>query len=195
MAYTLTNEGYSVTVFGLFAPQYVRTDKNGTKIYHDLNCPRCMGHGESDNWWYTGKICYACGGSGKRANPKVVKVYTQEYWERLEARREAKAAEEAAKVRTNAPSEAELQARADEARRIRWQCNGFSREGVSYVYQGDTYKFRDAFRKAGAHWAYRRWFSPAPVECGIEPVIVSAEVPSSGDLCWDVIEAYNLPKW
>ena len=26
-------------------PIYVRTDKNGTKIYHDWTCPRCGGAG------------------------------------------------------------------------------------------------------------------------------------------------------
>jgi hypothetical protein len=120
-----------------------------------------------------------------------VKVYTREYWERLETRREAKAA-------ANAPSEEELQARADEARRNSWQNNGFSRDGIAYVYQGDTYKYRDAFRKAGARFLYRRWFSPVPVDCGIDPIVVNAEGTSNGDHCfdpWDVIEAYNLPKW
>ena len=196
--YILTNGDYSVAVIGYFAPEYVRTDRNGTKIYNDINCPRCGGHGESDNWWQTGRTCFACGGTGKRPKPQEVKVYTREYWERLEARRKAKEAEEAAKAAANAPSEEELRQRADEARRNQWQNNGFSREGVSYVYQGDTYQHRDAFRKAGAKWFYRRWFSPVPVECGIEPVIVNAEGTSSGDHCfdpWDVIVAYNLPKW
>lgn len=191
MAHVLTNGDYEITVYGHFAPRYVRTDRNGTKIYHDINCPRCGGHGESDNWWQTGRTCFACGGSGERAKPLEVKVYTREYADKLNARREAKEA-------ANAPSEDELRARADEARRNQWQNNGFSRDGVSYIYQGDTHKFREAFRKAGAKWAYRRWFSPVPVDCGIEPVIVSAEGIDSGDHCfdqWDVIEAYNLPRW
>lgn len=191
----LTNEGYSVAVFGNFPPRYVRTDRNGTKIYHDINCPRCGGAGESDNWWLTGRTCFACGGTGKRAKPLAVKVYTQEYWERLEDRRAAKAAAEAPSAEELQQREAEAQRLAEEARRIRWQCDGFNRDGVAYVYQGDTYKHREAFRKAGAHWAYRRWFSPVPVECGIEPTIVSAKGSSSGDLCWDAIEDYNLPKW
>ena len=101
MAHVLTNGDYSVTVYGAFAPQYVRTDKNGTKIYNDINCPRCAGEGESDNWWATGKTCFKCGGTGKRATPLAVKVYTKEYWERLEARRAAKAAAEA---EANAPA-------------------------------------------------------------------------------------------
>ena len=196
--HTLTNGDYSVAVFGHFAPKYVRTDRNGTKIYHDFNCPRCAGHGESDNWWATGKVCYACGGSGKRRKPLEVKVYTKEYRERLDERRKAKEAEKAAAAAANAPSEEELRQRADEALRNAWQNHGFNRDGTAYVYQGDTYRYRDEFRNAGARWFYRRWFSPVPVECGIEPTIVNAE--GSSNLGhpfdpWDVIEAYNLPKW
>ena len=29
-------------------PIYIRTDKNGTKIYHDWTCPRCGGAGYAD---------------------------------------------------------------------------------------------------------------------------------------------------
>jgi hypothetical protein len=195
MAHVLTNGDYSVTVFGNFAPQYVRTDKNGTKIYHDTNCPRCAGMGESDNWWATGRTCYACGGNGKRPKPVEVKVYTQEYADKLDARRKAKAAAQAA---ANTPNEEELLRRADEARRTDWQNNGFSRDGVAYVYQGDTYKYREAFRKAGARWLYHRWFSPVPVDCGIEPTIVNAESSNHQGHAfdpWDVITAYNLQKW
>ena len=111
MAHILTNEGYSVTVFGRFAPQYIRTDRNGTKIYHDPNCPRCGGEGESDNWWRTGGTCYTCGGSGKRAKPLAVKVYTQEYADKLEARRAAKAAAEAEANAAEAEYDARRQAR------------------------------------------------------------------------------------
>lgn len=72
--------------------QYVRTDKNGTKIYYDWTCPRCGGQGESDKWIATGKFCFECGGSGLRRRAKVVKEYTDEYWAKLDARRAAKAA-------------------------------------------------------------------------------------------------------
>ena len=43
---------------------YIRTDKNGTKIYHDYTCPRCGGAGGADQWIYTGWTCYECGGTG-----------------------------------------------------------------------------------------------------------------------------------
>mgnify|MGYP003165815777 CR=1 FL=1 len=44
---------------------YIRTDKNGTKIYHDYTCPRCGGAGGADQWIYTGWTCYECGGTGR----------------------------------------------------------------------------------------------------------------------------------
>lgn len=71
--------------------KYIRTDKNGTKIYHDYTCPRCAGMGEADKWDRTGRVCFACGGSGLRNRPKVVKEYTDEYWAKLISRRNAKA--------------------------------------------------------------------------------------------------------
>lgn len=170
MAHVLTNGDYSVTVYGHFAPRYVRTDKNGTKIYHDINCPRCVGHGELDQWKFTGRTCFACGGTGKRPKPLTVKVYTQEYWERLVARRKAKAAAEAA---ANAPSEEELKQReaeaqrqAEEARRICWQLDGFSRDGVGYLYTGKTYNVREEIKAAGGIWHYllTGWIAPVQLE-------------------------------
>ena len=29
--------------YGFYELEYVRTDRNGTKIYHDNNCPHCSG--------------------------------------------------------------------------------------------------------------------------------------------------------
>lgn len=72
--------------------KYIRTDKNGTKIFYDYTCPRCCGYGMLDKWINTGKVCYACGGSGVRPVAKVVKEYTEEYAAKLEARRNARAA-------------------------------------------------------------------------------------------------------
>lgn len=70
---------------------YIRTDKNGTKIYHDYTCRRCGGAGASDKWYYTGKTCWECGGTGVNpARPQIVKKYTPEYEAKLEAKREAR---------------------------------------------------------------------------------------------------------
>lgn len=70
---------------------YIRTDKNGTKIYHDYTCRRCGGAGFSDKWYYTGRTCYECNGAGVNpARPQIVKKYTPEYEAKLEAKREAR---------------------------------------------------------------------------------------------------------
>ena len=150
--------------------EYVRTDRNGTKIYNDWECPRCGGAGRSDNWWRTGFTCHKCGGTGKRSAPRIVKEYTDEYAAKLDARRAAKAAAAVTVV-----DEAEQAARVAEWMRNKYAQHGFSADGVSYVYQGNTYKFRNDFRNAGAVWAYSRWFSPVPVECGIAAQVVSAD--------------------
>lgn len=66
---------------------YIRTDKNGTKIYHDYTCTRCGGAGYSEEWRFTGMTCYKCGGTGKQDTPQVIKVYTPEYEAKLAEQR------------------------------------------------------------------------------------------------------------
>lgn len=138
--------------------QFIRTDRNGTKIFHDWNCPRCGGAGRSDNWRRTGYTCHECGGSGKRNNPKVIKEYTPEYAAKLEARRIAKLPPQ--------PDETELIARAKEALRNTWQSQGFSRDGVAYIHIGNTFKHKDAIRRAGGRWCsyINAWIAPRKVE-------------------------------
>lgn len=182
MAHTLTNNGNSVTVFGYHAPVYVRTDKNGTKIYHDVNCPRCGGAGRSDTWWQTGFECYDCGGTGRRPKPLEIKVYTQEYADKLEARRAAKAAAEATANAVNALDEDELRQRVDEARRNSWESEGFNRDGTGYLYTGNTYRIRQRLKDRGGRWCafLARWI--APVDLG--PIQgVTIERVNAADLC------------
>lgn len=157
--------------------QYVRTDRNGTKIFHDWTCPRCGGAGRSDNWWRTGYTCHACGGSGKRSTPKVVKEYTPEYAAKLEAKR-------LAKLEAKKPDEAEIRAAAEQARRTRWQDQGFAIDGIGFVHAGDTYPHKDAIRKAGGRWCsyIRAWIAPQRVE-GLPGVRVT-EVRAQ-DICND----------
>ena len=191
MAHTLTNNGNTVTVYGFHAPVYVRTDKNGTKIYHDVNCPRCAGAGRSDTWWQTGYECYACGGTGRRPKPLEVKVYTKEYEDKLEARRAAKAA-------ANAPSVEDLEdlrERAEESRRNMWQNEGFGRDGIGYLYTGKTYPLRAKLSAEHGCWhnVLRGWI--APVDLGpikgvtIEQVNAAELCNGYGSLdpekCWD----------
>lgn len=138
----------------MFELQYIRTDRNGTKIFHDWTCPRCGGAGRSEMWRMTGCTCYACEGSGKRRNPKVVKEYTPEYAAKLEARRIAKLPPQ--------PDEAELKARAEEAKRNNWQEAGFTADGIAYIHAGDTYNHKLAIRRAGGRWCsyITAWIAP-----------------------------------
>ena len=175
MAHIITNGDNTVTVFGAFPPVYVRTDKNGTKIYHDTNCPRCGGEGRSDNWWQTGYQCFACGGTGRRPKPLEVKVYTKEYKEKLEARRAAKAA-------ANAPTEEELKRRADEARSNAWRNEGFNRDGTGYLYTGNTYPIKQKLSAKRGRWCtfLKGWI--VPVDLG--PMDgVKIEKVNANDLC------------
>ena len=117
-------------------PIYIRTDKNGTKIYHDWNCPRCCGYGMLDKWINTGRVCYACGGSGKRVRAKIVKEYTPEYWAKLDAKHREKARKEAEKeaeiLRAEAKKEAMIREAEGQANAIRavQQANA---DGIGYL--------------------------------------------------------------
>ena len=149
--------------------RYIRTDKNGTKIYHDYMCPRCAGMGEADKWMFTGRTCYACGGTGLRTIPKVVKEYTPEYWAKLQARRQAKAMKEAAERAKYEEEHAEELAakRAEQDRRtFEFRCaeHGCGKDGIGYVLTGNTYKARDEIRKAGGKWIYGRWICPSEIK-------------------------------
>ena len=150
-------------------PIYIRTDKNGTKYFHDWTCPRCGGAGQSDKWLFTGKVCYECGGSGKRFNPKVIKEYTPEYFAKLEARRQAKAAKEAeARAKYEAEHAEEIAAQRAEADRktFEFRCaeHGCGKDGVGYVLKGNTYPVKDQIRKAGGKWIYGTWVCPVLIE-------------------------------
>ena len=96
--------------------EYIRTDRNGTKYFNDWTCPRCGGAGQSDNWIATGKMCWACGGTGKRPQPRVVKVYTPEHQAKLDAQR---AKREVKRLADNPPpTEAELKRLPPDLRRL-----------------------------------------------------------------------------
>jgi hypothetical protein len=168
--------------------EYIRTDKNGTKIFHDWNCPRCGGAGQSDKWYFTGKTCWGCGGSGRRPTPAIVKEYTPEYAAKLEARR---AAREAKRLAENPPpTQEELETRAEETRRNAWESEGFRRDGVGYIHAGNTWPNKDTIKAAGGRWsAYlRAYITPSPVE-GLDGVRIT-EVHAQ-DLC----NEYGFIAW
>lgn len=149
---------------------YFKTDKNGTKYYLDWTCPRCAGAGMADKWINTGRICYACGGTGKRNKAAIVKEYTEEYFEKLQARRKArdtKRAEEAAKY-----AEEHAEEIAAENQRIieqRYADNGCGKDGIGYILRGNTFPVKDQIKRSGGKWIYGVWICPVEFKgIGIE---------------------------
>lgn len=142
----------------MFELEYVRTDRNGTKYFHDWNCPRCGGAGESDLWIFTGRTCYACGGTGKRTKPLVVKEYTDEYAAKLDARRKAR---EEAKPK---PSEDELKAILEDTKAREAKKEGINADGTGFAYTGKTYAIKDNIKKAGGKWEHGMWIAPLRIE-------------------------------
>ena len=168
--------------------EYVRTDRNGTKYYHDWNCPRCGGVGQSDKWYFTGKICFECYGSGKRLKPAVVKEYTPEHAAKLKARQAARDAKRLAE--NPPPSKEELEAKAEDTRRNNWMHEGFGRDGIGYIHAGNTYKNREAIKAAGGRWTYalNAFVAPRPID-GLEGVRITEA--NALELC----DAYGWIDW
>ena len=123
--------------------QYIRTDKNGTKIYHDWNCPRCGGRGYIPHYAHVDAgVCFECGGSGLRQKAKVVKEYTPEYRAKLDARNEAKRQKKLA----------EDIAKSDEKNQEFFERYGFNKDGKTYVVLGDSFSIKDELKEAGAKY-------------------------------------------
>ena len=129
----------------------IRTDKNGTKYYQAVvDCDRCQGRG----WFATGTcngqlvparpddaVCYKCGGSGKVV--ETVKEYTPEYAAKLAERREKAAAKKAAQV------EAQRKEQMESNRAASLKQNGFSQDGVTFLFLGDTFDLKDEIKAVG----------------------------------------------
>lgn len=156
--------------------EYIRTDRNGTKYYADWTCPRCGGAGQSDNWLATGRTCWGCGGTGRRLKPRIVKIYTPGHEAKLGARR---AAREAKRLAENPPpSEDEVRARAEQARRNIWKSEGFAEDGTGYLHTGDTYENRMAFLNARGRWNrfLRGYVVPKVIELkGVRAIEIHAQ--------------------
>lgn len=146
-------------------PIYIRTDKNGTKYFHDWTCPRCGGAGMSDKWIATGRVCYACGGSGKRSVAKIVREYTPEYSAKLDARRKAKAEKQFEAARKYAEEHPEEIAERQRKTLIdRYAQFGCGHDGIGYVLNGNTFPVKDQIRKNGGRWIYGTWVCPVDVK-------------------------------
>lgn len=127
---------------------YVRTDKNGTKIYHDYTCDRCEGTGIYIVAIENGVprpsrvdqgICYKCHGSGKVEKPRIIREYTPKY--------EAKLAERRAKKHETEATETEVKPIAEESKKptsytykITYKENGILKEKYEYGWNEENAK-------------------------------------------------------
>lgn len=144
-----------------FPLQYVRTDRNGTKYFYDWTCPRCGGAGQADKWIMTGRVCYACGGTGKREKARIVKEYTEEHAAKLEAKRLAKARKQIEEAKRYAEEHAdEIEAENRRIREQRYAENGCGKDGIGYVLEGNTYPIKEQIKANGGKWIYGVWVCP-----------------------------------
>lgn len=158
---------------------YVRTDKNGTKIYHDYTCPRCGGRGGSEAWKFTGWTCYECGGTGKAQKPRVIKEYTPEYRAKLDA--------QAAKRREKKIAKAQAEKGAKQAE---WkQSWGFVNDRIYVVSIENGYDLKDGIKEAGGRFnGVAGWYFSEPheefntVEITAEEALIECDV--WGNLDW-----------
>lgn len=136
--------------------RYVRTDKNGTRYFHDFTCERCGGKGGWEGW--PGFTCYDCGGSGVSDRPDVIKVYTPEHAEKLKKQREARA--------EKAQREREAKAIAERGENLLRA--GFSKEDDIYVIYrvvGNTYEIKDELKARGCKFNRTvGWYAPTRLD-------------------------------
>ena len=134
--------------------EYVRTDKNGTKIYQDYTCPRCGGTGKLV-WFshvYNGD-CFKCNGSGTLVKPVVYKEYTDEYIAKRNAKRVAETEAKRAESLKHIDAEKEKKG---------FICE--DGEWVIYRVVGKTYEIKDLLKSLGAHFnIYVNWYFNKPI--------------------------------
>lgn len=75
--------------YGFYELEYVRTDRNGTKIYHDNNCPHCSGYGSLENGRVRARLVLNAAGPGfvpVRKSLKSTPQNTAQSWTRKRPR-------------------------------------------------------------------------------------------------------------
>lgn len=135
--------------------EYVRTDKNGTKIFYDYTCPRCGGTGKLI-WYshvYNGE-CFKCGGAGRLVKPIVEKEYTEEYLAKRNAKRKAET--EAKRRESLAHIDVEKEKKGFGCENGEW---------VIYRVVGKTYEIKDLLKSLGAHFnIFVNWYFNKPID-------------------------------
>lgn len=129
--------------------EYLRTDKNGTKIYRVLAyCPRCGGTGYTPYVWVDGGICFECGGNGG-AHYEEEKEYTEEYLAKLEERR----------AKRQAKKDEENKSRSVEINKEFFERQGFNEDGKTWAVLGETFSIKEELKSKGAKWmnAIGKW--------------------------------------
>lgn len=162
----------------------IRTDKNGTKYYHN-SCPclKCGGNGYIKAFSYVeGGICFECNGSG--INEWESKEYTPEYEQKLIERRQ-KANEKRLEKR---------KAESAERNKEFFKQHGFNENGKTYVALGNTYAIKDDLKAKG--FKYKEymggWYSPVEVE-GVDTLEISVDDIFFKD-CSDTYEWNSMVK-
>ena len=182
--------------YGFHELEYVRTDRNGTKIYHDNNCPHCSGYGSLEKWAHTGKTCFECGGTGLRSHPKIVKIYTPEYRAKLDAQMAARNAKRLAD--NPPPSKEELIYAAHESILTILENQGFSRDGSGFILSGNTFRNRDAICAGGGRWCrfLKAYIAPRPINglCGVKITPTNSEVLCNASGYVDIDKAIEISK-
>lgn len=142
--------------------QYIRTDKNGTKIYHDFTCDRCGGSGIFVIGVCNGVpvpaqpdegMCYKCFGSGVLDKPHIIKEYTPEYRAILDSR--------AAKRREKQLAKAKEESAAKQAE---WkERKGFVNDRIHVVGIRDSFDRKDDIKAAGGRFnEFTGWYFSEP---------------------------------
>ncbi|KLA04770.1 hypothetical protein B4086_5728 [Bacillus cereus] len=121
-----------------------RIDRNQTKHQEvETDCDRCGGKGCSARWRYTGNLCYKCGGRGRMVEKR--KIYTPEHAEKLKRQRERRAEKKRlAYIEERKEKIPEINSK----KLNEW---GFQNLKI-YVVLGNTYKYKDELREAGAKY-------------------------------------------
>ena len=126
----------------------IKVDRNGSKHYEVMvDCPRCGGLGKivhhmengQPSWnWTDDGVCWKCLGAGKVKGTLIER--TPEYEAKLEARRKAKAKQK----------EKEHQEQLGWIRKDWLVKHGFTEDGQTFIFLGDTYSKKDEIKEAGA---------------------------------------------